>query len=118
MRIGELANQTGASVRSLRHYEKVGLLRCRRLTNGYRSFDAEAVGRVRLIRLLLSTGLSVADIDMLSSCFGRRPQEGELCRAARERYRQKLEEIDRQVGILQEVRTRIMKLIGPEEEYT
>lgn len=32
--IGELSRQTGASVRSLRHYEQCGLLAARRRENG------------------------------------------------------------------------------------
>ena len=118
MKIGELSNQTGVSVRSLRHYEKTGLLRCRRLTNGYRCFDPEALDRVRQIRLLLSTGLSIADITMLLSCFDEQLPGAALCRQARDRYRQKLNVIDRQIGMLQEVRARIMKLIRPEEEQS
>ncbi|MGD0662312.1 MAG: MerR family transcriptional regulator [Syntrophorhabdales bacterium] len=115
MRIGELASRTGVSVRSLRHYEKAGLLSSRRLTNGYRWFDAEAIDRVHRIRVLLSTGLSIADINVLSSCFDEHPRGGALCRRAQARYRQKLDVIDRQIGMLQEIRARIIKLIQPEE---
>jgi MerR family transcriptional regulator, copper efflux regulator len=110
MRIGELARRTGVSVRSLRHYEKTGLLPGRRLANGYRSFGPEAVDRVRKIQLLLSTGFSLADIDALLPCF----EEGfaaPLCDRARERYRERLEEIDRRIDALEEVRSRIVQLM-------
>ncbi|NOK01502.1 MerR family DNA-binding transcriptional regulator [Myxococcus xanthus] len=46
MNIGELALRTGCSARSIRHYEKAGLLASRRRANGYRDFDAESVSRV------------------------------------------------------------------------
>ena len=33
--IGQLASATGVSVRSLRHYEKCGLITSTRMSNGY-----------------------------------------------------------------------------------
>jgi DNA-binding transcriptional MerR regulator len=112
MRIGDLARQTGVSVRCLRHYEKNGLLPVRRLENRYRSFGPDAIERVRRIRLLLSTGFSLADMAALLPCledtFG-----GEICETARDRYRERLQTIDRQIGVLREVRTRILRILGP-----
>ena len=44
MRISELSRRTGVSIRSLRYYEQKRLLCARRLSNGYRDLDEEAVG--------------------------------------------------------------------------
>jgi DNA-binding transcriptional MerR regulator len=68
MRIGELADRTGASVRSLRYYEQVGLVRSRRTAGNQREFDDAAVERVRLIRDLLAAGLSTSTIDDVLPC--------------------------------------------------
>jgi len=46
MRISEVARRTGVSIRSLRYYEQKRLLCARRLSNGYRDLDEEAVKRV------------------------------------------------------------------------
>lgn len=65
MRIGELSAQTGASVRSIRYYERQGLLGADRTSSGQRVFAADAVERVALIRRLLDAGLSsrtIADV--------------------------------------------------------
>lgn len=65
MRIGELSRQTGASVRSLRYYEHRELLIAQRSPGGQRLYDPSAVERVRLIRQLLSAGLTtnvIADV--------------------------------------------------------
>jgi DNA-binding transcriptional MerR regulator len=68
MRIGELARQTGASVRSLRYYEEHGLLSAHRTASAQRNYDADAVERVRLLRRLYSAGLTSSTIAMLLPC--------------------------------------------------
>lgn len=69
MRIGELAERTGASVRSLRYYEQIGLLASRRTAGNQREFDESAVERVHLIRSLLAAGLSTSTIDDVLPCM-------------------------------------------------
>ncbi len=59
MRIGELARRTGASARSLRYYERRGLIVSARLANDYRDFDGVQVERVRAIQFYLGLGLSI-----------------------------------------------------------
>jgi DNA-binding transcriptional MerR regulator len=46
VRISEVSRRTGVSIRSLRYYEQQGLLCPRRLENGYRDLDEEAVQRL------------------------------------------------------------------------
>jgi len=69
MRIGELAEATGVSQRSLRHYEQAGLLHSQRQVNGYRRYEATAVVRVRNIRYLLGAGLTLDDVQVFLPCL-------------------------------------------------
>lgn len=62
MRIGELSDRTGASPRSLRYYEEVGLLTPDRCVNGYRTYDERDVTRVWQIRWLFEAGLSSSTV--------------------------------------------------------
>jgi DNA-binding transcriptional MerR regulator len=63
MRIGELAEATGLTVRTLRHYEAVGLLEpVERSDSGYRRYDAEDAERLYTIVALRRLGLSLAEI--------------------------------------------------------
>src|ERR671912_2712429 len=63
MRIGQLAAQTGFSVRTIRFYEQSGLLPApSRTPAGYRSYDQDAVARLRFVRSAQSLGLSLAEI--------------------------------------------------------
>ena len=63
MRIGQLAAQTGYSVRTIRFYEQRGLLPApSRTLAGYRSYDEDAVARLRFVRSAQALGLSLAEI--------------------------------------------------------
>jgi MerR family transcriptional regulator, copper efflux regulator len=63
MRIGELAAQTGFSVRNIRFYEQRGLLPApQRTEGGYRVYDQDAVTRLRFVRSAQALGLSLAEI--------------------------------------------------------
>jgi len=68
VRIGDLAEQTGASVRSLRYYEEQGLLVADRTTSGQRTYPEDAVARVRLLRQLYNAGLSSTTIATVMPC--------------------------------------------------
>jgi len=69
VRIGELSERTGVSVRSLRHYERRGLIEAKRLSNGYREFDESVIERIRRIRSLLAIGFTIDDILPLARCL-------------------------------------------------
>lgn len=63
MRIGDAAAATGTTPRALRFYEQRGLLPpAVRTTSGQRQYTADEVALVRVIRELLSLGLTVEDL--------------------------------------------------------
>ncbi|MGW2094534.1 MerR family transcriptional regulator [Promicromonospora sukumoe] len=68
MRIGELADQTGVSTRSLRYYEEQGLLQSDRTSGGQREYTGAAVHRVRRIQDLFAAGMHSATIKRLLPC--------------------------------------------------
>ncbi|MGW6796509.1 MerR family transcriptional regulator [Streptomyces chartreusis] len=68
MRIGELADQAGVSVRSLRYYEQQGLLHSNRTAGGQRTYEEGAVERVQLIQQLFAAGLPSHTIVDLLPC--------------------------------------------------
>jgi len=68
MRIGDLAERAGVSVRSLRYYEEQGLLTSTRSPSGQRTYDESAVDRVLFIRRLYAGGLSSRTIAEVLPC--------------------------------------------------
>src|SRR5687768_2043788 len=61
--IGEVADQAGVTVRTLRYYEELGLLAPERDSGGRRRYDAATIDRLYRIRLLRGLGTPVADVD-------------------------------------------------------
>lgn len=103
--IGELARQSGASVRSLRHYEAAGLLASSRQPNGYRLFDPSAVGFVERIRTLLRNGFTLEEIRPVVSMLGPQPLDlRSICPEVIALYHTKLGELDGRIEALQQIR--------------
>jgi len=62
-RVGELAEATGLTVRTLHHYEQIGLLAPARRTEGQqRLYDEHDVRRLYRIRALRDLGLSLGEV--------------------------------------------------------
>jgi DNA-binding transcriptional MerR regulator len=90
-RIGELAKATGVSTDTLRHYERKGVLRSERSTNGYREYPENALERVRMIRQALAVGFT---LDELSTIFKVFDGGGAPCQQVRSLAAQKLAEVE------------------------
>jgi len=61
--VTEIAKQTGVSVRTLHHYDAIGLLRPTEVTeSGYRLYDDKALERLYLILLFREIGFPLKDI--------------------------------------------------------
>ncbi|AVH21592.1 MerR family transcriptional regulator [Nocardia cyriacigeorgica] len=69
MRIGELAERTGVSVRSLRYYETQGLLASTRTPGGQRDYPETAVDRVIRIQEMFAAGLHSRTMAELLPCI-------------------------------------------------
>lgn len=69
MRIGELARRTNVSERSLRYYEKRGMLTAERTPGGHREYPEAAVDRVVRIQELFAAGLCSEKILQLLPCM-------------------------------------------------
>ena len=91
-RVGELAKAAGVSTDTLRHYEKKGLLRPQRSSNGYRAYPEHALERVRMIRQALSVGFTLVE---LSDVFRVFDGGGVPCREVRDLAASKLAEVER-----------------------
>ncbi|MCX4978988.1 MULTISPECIES: MerR family transcriptional regulator [unclassified Streptomyces] len=109
MLIGELSRRTGVSTRSLRYYEQQGLLAAGRTANGYRDYDESVVVRAANIQGLLRAGLTVDDIrePLGHGCLDEPLDQLPLCEGALETAADRLDELDRRIGALRQLRERL-----------
>jgi DNA-binding transcriptional MerR regulator len=110
MRIGELADASGVSARSLRYYEEHGLIRAARTPGGWRDFDDSTVERVVLIQHLFAAGLCSTSINELLPCLESPPEQRtgvleQLLAEQLDRLESKRRDINREIEILQALRT-------------
>jgi DNA-binding transcriptional MerR regulator len=119
VQVHELAQRTGVSARSIRHYDRAGLLDSQRRPNGYREFDRTAINQVKTIRRLLESGLTINDIVLLSPCLTA-AGEFDGCADARRLLRAHIERLQdsiaRDHNTLQLLRERERRMTTPERE--
>ncbi|WP_409344425.1 MerR family transcriptional regulator [Paenibacillus sp. MBLB4367] len=109
MKIGELSKATGVSVRSLRYYEKQGLLTAWRTANGYREYSPFAAEQVQSIRLYLSLGLTTEQIAGFLHCVMKNKEA--FCQEILPVYTQKLTEIENQIQLLSSIKSNLEERI-------
>jgi MerR family copper efflux transcriptional regulator len=93
VQIGDLARETGKTVRAIHLYEELGLLRPAARSKGrYRLYGAEAVVRIRWIGKLQDMGFSLGDIQTIVREWERHVSAPGAMKSMREVYERKLEE--------------------------
>jgi len=107
MRIGEVADQAGVTVDTVRFYERVGVLpRPARSESGYRIYEPGTVDRIRLTRELQAIGFTLGDaVDALVA----HDAGGATCESERWRLQAVLDRVDAKRAELDALRGRIVQ---------
>jgi DNA-binding transcriptional MerR regulator len=115
MRIGDVAERTGVSVRSLRYYETRELILSTRTSGGQRVYEEDTVDRVLLIQKLFRAGLGSAEVVTLLPCIysgTTTPRMIELLETQRDRVDAQVRELadtrDRLDDVLVQARSRLI----------
>lgn len=88
MHIGELAERTGLSLRTIRHYDEIGLLKpSGRSEGGFRLYAAEDFDRLMLIRRMKPLGYSLEQMAELLAVIDARTAGSAGAEEALERFR-------------------------------
>ena len=114
LRSGELAELTGISPDTLRHYERIKLLAVPRRSSGnYRLYPPEAVQRVRLIRHALAVGFSLQE---LAKILKVRDKAGAPCRQVQQLLEEKLGKMNEQIADLTAMRDHLRTILADWDE--
>jgi MerR family copper efflux transcriptional regulator len=109
MLIGELATAAGLSREALRFYEQQGLIRSRRLSNGYRDYPEEVLMLVNYIRTAQQLGFTLAEIGHRLPAIWDASEPGP---AIAQVLGEKLLEIDARIGALQGLRAQLAQRLN------
>lgn len=91
LKIGQVAERVGLSLRTVRYYEEVGLLTpAGRTAGGFRLFSEEAVTRLRFLKGMKPFGLTLEEIRELVELLELSEDSSELPGPERDRIRQVL----------------------------
>ncbi|CAM3931503.1 hypothetical protein GCM10027565_45650 [Bordetella tumulicola] len=110
LKIGALAQATGASVRSIRHYDRHGLLASTRAENGYRVFQAVAITQVKQLQRLIAAGFSLEEIRSFPDCM-LLIEGAKACANMTDARRKRLAMIERQIDALENQRQRLRAML-------
>ncbi|XAS69751.1 heavy metal-responsive transcriptional regulator [Micrococcaceae bacterium Sec5.7] len=108
MRIGETAEASGVTAKTVRFYEDRGLLPpAGRASNGYREYGEETVGRLGFIRRARAAGLTLAQIQEILDLrdAGQAP-----CIHVRDLLALRLAELDTRIAELTALRATVADL--------
>ncbi|GAB3425988.1 MerR family transcriptional regulator [Massilia solisilvae] len=102
LKVGELAERAGLTVRTLHHYDSIGLLRpSARSDAGYRLYDRDDVARLQQIQALRRFGMALADI----GAYLDSPDASPLAVIERQ-----LASLDRQIGEATRMREQLLRV--------
>ena len=110
MKISEMAEVCHTSVRMLRFYENLNLLKPVRLPNGYRIYRKEDINYVKKIMLLNHSGLTLKEIVLLKNCL--HDEMSDFCENLREKLLEKQKDIAREIDILPQSQALIANLLN------
>ncbi|GAB4374336.1 MAG: helix-turn-helix domain-containing protein [Acidobacteriota bacterium] len=106
---GRLARRAGVNLQTIRYYERRGLLDPPpRTESNYRVFPPDAVARLRFIRRAQELGFTLEEIRELLSL---RASPRANCESVRRRALEKMQEIDRRVGMLRRMKRALASLV-------
>lgn len=110
LKIGDVAAQSGLSVKTVRYYEEIGLLSPTviRSESGYRLFDSSVLNRLAFVKRAQSLGLSLSEIGEILKIRDR----GELpCEEVKQQLAIKVQEITEQIKALEVLRHELQGLL-------
>ena len=110
MRIGKAALASGMSTASIRFYEQHGLLSpATRTDNGYRTYSAQDVDRLRQIRTCRSLNMSLDEVQRL---LDAQVEGAEGCKMTSQVLQEHAQHIEDRIAELTRLKSRLMDLMS------
>jgi Hg(II)-responsive transcriptional regulator len=110
VRTGQVADQAGVNIQTLRYYERRGLLRePPRQDSGYRSYGVDAVGVVRFIKRAQELGFTLSEVEMLLDLADGGPRG---CEAVKDLANHKIQDLESKMASLRAMHQSLQRLVA------
>ena len=109
MKIGDVADASGLTAKTIRYYEDIGLVRPARRMNGYRDFAEADVHKLAFLARARSLGFSIGACRTLLSLYDDRGRASADVKAVAEAH---LRRIDRKIAELEGLRGTLAVLVA------
>ncbi|QYJ87993.1 MerR family DNA-binding protein [Shewanella mesophila] len=108
MKIGEVAKQTGLSVKSIRYYHDIGLVCAERGANGYRSYGTAQIDELHFLHHCRELGFTLEDCRALLSLKSDKSRSAEDVKQIANIH---LQEVNRRIAQLHNLKQQLSELI-------
>ncbi len=100
VRIGEVAQRAGVTIKAVRYYESLGLLNPSRLANGYRDYSDDDARLAREVKVLARLGITAERARPFVDCLNAGHQESDDCPSSLASYRAAIEDLTARIEAL------------------
>jgi peroxiredoxin/DNA-binding transcriptional MerR regulator len=94
MQVREAAARSGVTIKAVKYYESIGLVKPSRLHNGYREFGPRDVDLIKQVRDLTAIGLSVKGTRPFIDCLKQGHVHGDDCPESLAAYHHEIDRLD------------------------
>ena len=109
VRIGQLADQTGTTTRTIRYYEQIGLIpEPERTPSGYRDYEPAAGQQLRFIQSAQAAGLSLSEIQTIIEIGSSNKS---TCEHVETLLQDKIAEVDDRLRSLRAAKSELTRLL-------
>ncbi|MDT3279714.1 MerR family DNA-binding protein [Shewanella baltica] len=108
MKIGEVAKQTGLSVKSIRYYHDIGLVCGERNEAGYRVYRHQDIEALKFVHQCRDLGFSLEDC---KSLLGLKGNESRNAEDVKQLTRTHLAYVEEQINKLQQLRAQLQHMV-------
>lgn len=108
--IGQLAQQSGVTVQTIRYYERRQLIaEPPRLASGYRQYSAADITRIKFIRRAQKLGFS---LDEIAELLDLQVNSESVCSDVQEKAEAKIRNIETKIQMLRQIKETLAELVA------
>lgn len=107
MNIQQAASESGLTVKTVRYYDDIGIVKARRQANGYRDYSTEDVHKLAFLQRARGLGFSVDDCRQLMSLYD---DKGRASADVKALAQARIDDIDRKLVELKSLKATLTSL--------